>query len=93
MPISPNLPESFTMDYFRQEIVNLRQMWGQQPFWDKPSDIRKKALEALSFCYFNINFKNDAEMNTAATMLDSTLTEYSMREFKMIMSGKTKGIA
>lgn len=82
-----------TVEYFHKEVMEFRKLFGNLDFWAKPPEKRKIAINGLAFVYLNIDCPTPEDVQRCADLLDATLAEYSMREFKMIMLGKTKGVA
>lgn len=79
---------SFTEKYFHDEIVRLRQAWGTKDFWAMSDEKRQKMIDGLSFVYLNIvnedgSTPTSEQIEQWAGIFQSTLTEYSRREFYM----------
>lgn len=81
--------DKFTFEYFCTEVIQLRDMWGKQDFWDKPRALREKATDALAFVFVNLMPKDHEENMKGATLFQSTMAEYQRREFYLVMAGKT----
>ena len=69
---------TFTLEYFNSEVCNFRKLMGNRDFM---SDQKKKdaALHALTFCYFNVETKNDEEQTSLINTFTSTMIEFDKR--------------
>ena len=84
----------FTVEQFQQQVVEFRQMFGSKPFWAKPAEQRKIAIDALGFSYLFLEPSTPKpEVERCADILSQTLGEYTTREFKLIQLGIVKDVA
>lgn len=78
-----------SIEYFNSEIMGFRELMGQKSFWKKTPEQRQIAIDGISYVYLNL--ANDdgtaltsEDISKAARILESTLSEYSQREFMML---------
>lgn len=74
-----------TLKYFFSEICNFRKLMGDLTFWEKTKEQRQKAIDGLTYVYLNLTQDDgkalsSSDIEMAANILDSTLTEYTQRE-------------
>ena len=73
------LEYKFTSEYFRDEVVRLRELWGTKSFWsnkDKP----RIALGAIFYTYLN-----SPPSESAKTLWESTVMECERREQYVVL--------
>jgi hypothetical protein len=73
---TPHREASFSREYFRQQVVELRERFGTRTFWQDP-DAARKAAFALSYCYL---YLEGEPTDDDAILLGSTLDELTRRE-------------
>ena len=78
--------ENYTLDYFRDQLLEFRKLFCSKTFWAAEESVRDNAVKALAFVCFNL--APDVDVDTAANLLDCTITEYSQRELMMAMLRK-----
>ena len=69
---------TFTLEYFNSEVCKFRELMGNRDFM---SDTKKQdaAVHALTFCYFNVETKNDDEQERLINTFTSTMIEFEKR--------------
>lgn len=81
----------FSPSEFNEQVCNFRELMGDKTFWDKPENVRQRAIDGLVHVYLNLGNDNGIalspeELRISALSLDVTLTEYSRREGMMAMA-------
>jgi hypothetical protein len=68
----------YSFTEFCAEVCKLRGYMGDKTFWAKPDEIRRKALDAVTFMYMRLDV-TEGELNSAADILFGVLDEYERR--------------
>lgn len=66
---------SFTSEYFRRMVVELRDRWGYKAFWQDP-DAPANALKAISYVYLRLPEASDADQ----IIWEATVSEMARRQ-------------
>lgn len=80
------MDHQFTRQQFLDQLLLFRELMGSKSFWDKPENIREKAVKGFSFVYFNA----DLSLPSDASLFEGTLLEYSKRETYMFLRPAAK---
>ena len=73
------------LPYFYSEILAFRKLMGDKSFWERTPDQRQKAIDGIAYGYLNLTQPDGSplsqeDIEQAADVLDSTLTEYTRRD-------------
>lgn len=80
-----------TIAYFNEEVCRFRQLFGERSFWQKTPEQRQLAVDGLGYVYLNLAHEDGSaltaeETERVAITFDSTMQEYSRREWLVLFN-------
>ena len=80
---------TFTEKYFLEEVIRLREMFGDKTWWVKPEAQREKCIDGLAIVYLNIENEDGSKVTPEqierwAAIFESTVIEHERRKMMLL---------
>lgn len=76
----------FTYQYFINQTLEFRRLFGDKSFWSGKPSRRDAAFKGYAYVYFNVKAEGE-ELKRMEDFYGATLMEYNMREGLMMRYG------
>jgi hypothetical protein len=70
--------ETYTEEYFKEEVRRYFEMCGDKKFWALPEEQRKKAFDGIGHIYLFLD--ENADIESCVSLLDATSANYEYRK-------------
>ena len=84
-----------SVSYFNEEVCAFRKLMGDKSFWAKTPEQRQLAINGLGYVYLNLAHDDGTPLNADETeriaiTFDSTMIEYTRREWLVLLQTPPK---